>query len=43
MFKSIFLSLIFTRGCTYTNSKNNAKFLKSTSSEISLKEKFAFD
>ena len=42
MFKSTFLSLIFTPWCKYTYSKNNVKFLKSTSSEISLKAKFAF-
>ena len=34
MFKSIFLSLIFTPCCKYTYSKNNVKFLKSTSSEL---------
>ena len=43
MFKSIFLSLIFTPCCKYTYSKNNVKFLKLTSSEISLKAKFVFD
>ena len=42
MFKSTFLSLIVTPWCKYTYSKNNVKFLKSTSSEISLKAKFAF-
>ena len=40
MFKLIFLSLIFTPCCKYTYSKNNVKFLKLTSSEISLKAKF---
>ena len=34
MFKSIFLSLTFTPCCKYTHSKNNVKFLKSTSSEL---------
>ena len=34
MFKSICLSLIFTPCCRYTYSKNNVKFLKSTSSEL---------
>ena len=34
MFKSIFLSVIFTPCCKYTYSKNNVKFLKSTSSEL---------
>ena len=43
MFKLIFFSLIITPCCKYTYSKNNVKFLKSTSSEISLKAKFAFD
>ena len=43
MFKSIFESLIFTPCCKYNYSKNNVKFLKLTSSEISLKAKFAFD
>ena len=34
MFKAIFLSLIFTPCCKYSYSKNNVKFLKSTSSEM---------
>ena len=34
MFKLIFFSLIFTPCCKYTYSKNNVKFLKSTSSEL---------
>ena len=34
MFKSIFLSLIFTPRCKYTYSKNIVKFLKSASSEL---------
>ena len=34
MFKSIFLSLIFTPCCKYTYYKNNVKFLKSRSSEL---------
>ena len=34
MFKSICLNLIFTPCCKYTYSKNNVKFLKSTSSEL---------
>ena len=43
MFKLIFFSLIFTPCCKYAYSKNNVKFLKSTSSEISLKAKFTFE
>ena len=34
MFKLICLNLIFTPCCKYTYSKNNVKFLKSTSSEL---------
>ena len=34
IFKSIFLSLILAPCCKYTYSKNNVKFLKSTSSEL---------
>ena len=34
MFKSIVSSLIFATCCKYTYSKNNVKFLKSTSSEL---------
>ena len=34
IFKSIFLSLIFTPCCKYIYSKNNVKFLKSTFSDL---------